>query len=331
MVDLKRYVTAGGTLVCALGIGFIMQNGSGSKPDVVAAAPMPKIVETVLPVEGEPLELESITDTSALSLPREAAMGIALPDLQAIKTAASAEPLSILPDEEPNPQFSCDLTMEAKPIAAAMVEISVNAPCLPNERLALHHNGMVVTQVTDTDGKMTTTMPALSANALFVAAFADGTGASAQVEVSSLAFYDRVVVQWKGDSGLQVHALEYGANYEDDGHVWAAHTPGMDVAARGEGGFISHFGDPEVSDAHIAEAYTFPTGTAARSGEVALTVEAEVTAQNCNREVTAQSLQVSGGKSLKVRDLTLFMPECDAVGDFLVLKNLLNNLTVAGN
>jgi len=236
-----------------------------------------------------------------------------------------------LPVEEAAPQFSCDIKMEATTKAAAMVALSIDAPCFTNERFTLLHNGMSVTAVTDKDGKLETTLPALSTNALFIAAFSDGTGASAQVEVSSLAFYDRVVVQWKGDTGLQVHALEYGATYSDAGHVWAEQTPGMEAAARGEGGFVSRFGDTNVANAQVAEAYTFPTGTAARAGDVALTVEAEVTAENCDREITAQSMQVSGGKNLKVQDLTLFMPACDAVGDFLVLKNLLNDLKVAAN
>ena len=79
----------------------------------------------------------------------------------------------------------------------------------------------------------------------------------------------------------------------------------------------------------MAEVYTFPTGVAQQSGNVELTVEAEVTQANCGRDITAQSLEVTGSAPLRVRDLELAMPVCDAVGDFLVLKNMVNDLKIA--
>jgi len=81
----------------------------------------------------------------------------------------------------------------------------------------------------------------------------------------------------------------------------------------------------------VAEVYTFPTGTAAKAGDISLSVEAEVSSSNCGREVNAQALQVSTGQRMKVQEVTLFMPDCEAVGDFLVLKNLLNDLKIASN
>jgi hypothetical protein len=75
--------------------------------------------------------------------------------------------------------------------------------------------------------------------------------------------------------------------------------------------------------------YSFPTGTAKRGGEIALTVEAEVTEANCNTSVAAQTLEIRDAAGLRVRDLTLEMPQCDTTGDFLVLKNLVEDLTIA--
>ena len=130
---------------------------------------------------------------------------------------------------------------------------------------------------------------------------------------------------------MQIHALEFGSEYGEDGHVWADSARDQSSASLGEGGFLSVLGNPDIDNAYVAEVYTFPTDVAKRSGEVVLSVEAEVTASNCGRDVEAQSLQISAGGPLKTQDLVLSMPDCNTVGDFLVLKNLLNDLKVAGN
>ena len=79
----------------------------------------------------------------------------------------------------------------------------------------------------------------------------------------------------------------------------------------------------------MVEVYTFPTGTTSRDGSVALSVEAEVTAENCGRDVAAQSIQIDPASTLIAIDLTMTMPKCDAVGEFLVLKNMFKDLTLA--
>lgn len=148
-------------------------------------------------------------------------------------------------------------------------------------------------------------------------------------DVTSLSFYDRAAVQWKGDAGLQLHAREFGAAYFEPGHVWAENSGDLGTAARGEGGFLIRLGDAQAPEALLAEIYSFPSGTARQDGAVALTVEAEVTAQNCDRAVEAQTLEIREGSGLRVRDLVVEMPDCAATGDFLVLKNLVEDLNIA--
>ena len=56
-----------------------------------------------------------------------------------------------------------------------------------------------------------------------------------------------------------------------------------------------------------------------------------MTASNCGREIEAQSLEIGPDGTLKTRNLTLSVPDCDAVGSFLVLNNLVSDLKVASN
>ncbi len=88
-------------------------------------------------------------------------------------------------------------------------------------------------------------------------------------------------------------------------------------------------GNPAVSAAQTAQVYTFPTKLAKQGGDIELSVEIEVTAANCGKDIEAQSLQTMPNSAPEVHSLDLAMPDCDAIGDFLVLKNLLNDLKVA--
>lgn len=324
MSKARRYITAGGTLACALGIGYFMQAGA-EMPAQSAAVAAPVLVEA--PVEITQIELTSAQVVPPMSAPEP----VALPAAPVTLAVAEDVPLTdALPEEEAVPSFACAYEMQARPLAAAMVELTLRAPCQANSTYTLHHNGMMFTAVTDALGESRLEVPALAQAAVFIASFEEGEGAIATVTVDTLALYDRYVVQWRGTEGLHVHALEYGAGFGEAGHVWAKASHDMARAASGTGGFLTQLGERDMDQALMAEVYTFPSGTAGRSGAVQLQVEAEVTAANCGRDLEAQSI-ATGESRLKVQDIVLAMPDCEGVGDFLVLKNLFNDLKIARN
>lgn len=347
----KRIVIAGGTLVSALGIGFLMQLNAAPQTAEPAGTAMSDVIEitelaapdaAVTPENGpdstlkDGLEISGITLTSALPVPPNAApQPELLPDtpvtLAVLQAPVADSAIAELPEEEPVPAFACEYDLQATPGAGAMVTLELSAPCMINERFTLHHNGMMFTQTTDQNGYARFAVPALAENAVFIVSFGNGAGAVANAQVSGLEYYDRVVVQWRGDSGLQIHALEFGARYGDDGHVWLEAVGDIANATRGEGGFLTRHGATDIDDAYLAEVYSFPSGLAGRDGQVTLSVEAEVTAANCGRDIEAQALQIGSTGQLKAQELLLAMPECNAIGDFLVLKNLLNDLKIARN
>ena len=353
MINPRRILTAGGTFACALGVGFIMQNAASSEPvatevsmgGMIATAPVQVVEDSFtqvskgsgqIPEQEFTGKLTGITLTSA-SIPTPPKMGpqpkrlptSPVDGAQIAKAALTDQPILKLPPEEPAPAFSCEITMSAKALAAAMAEVTVNAPCLVNERFTLHHSGMMFTEVTDSKGNSRMIVPGLSPNAVFMASFPNGEAAMASVSLDALEFYERAVIQWQGDSGLQLHALEYGAGYDDPGHVWADAAGDFEQMAMGDRGVLTRLGAKDVPNARLAEVYTFPSGAAQKPGDIHLSVEAEITSANCGRDITAQSLEVRKGGTLRARDLELAMPACDATGDFLVLKNMLNDLKIA--
>jgi len=298
------------------------------QPDLQVAA----LDDVQLPRDDQSTAVPAL-ETAALDIDIAPSAGTGAPDSKIDEMAAAARDDTAPVRSETLPeavaQPACDIAMSASPTVAAMVEVSIDAPCLVNERVTLHHNGMMITEATDEAGQLSLTVPALAEQAVFIAAFANGMGAMARTDVGALPLYDRVVLQWKGTAGLQIHALEYGAKYFSNGHVWAEASRNAEAASQGTGGFIVPLGNADAPEPLLAEVYTFPTGTARKAGTIDLSVEAEVTDLNCGREVAAQTLEIHGGDLPRVKDLTLPMPGCDATGDYLVLKNLLQDLSIA--
>lgn len=342
MVQIRKYLVAGGTFSVAMAIGFVMQNGDAlasrmvdEQPTVTPiaepiAAPMP---ETAVATDLAPQVPEQIMPAPTLSA------AIALPSAL-VPTERPADPVQLaaveldapvtdaLP-EEPAIEMDCAADMVATAGPAATVMLEITAPCAIDAVGTLHHQGMIVSVLTDQDGNATVMVPALTQEAVFIADMPGGFGAAAIVTVPDFPNYDRAVLQWQGDTGLGIHALEFGADYQEDGHVWAASARTFASAQDGSGGFLMRIGDVPFEGAMIAEVYTYPSGMTQRDGTVELSVEAEVLSSNCGRAIAAQSIQVTPGQDDQALDLTMTMPDCDAIGEFLVLKNMLRSLTLA--
>ncbi len=358
-IPLTRSSLAFGSGVIIFSVGFVLQNfGShpaaslqSAQPAEIRSSTLPQIadLEAIIPTSASIAAglstglLPIDTPLPALPADRVAApasdtAAAATPALAALQDTAAPAPLAATLDApgaplatQSAPAPGCEVTMTADPAPAAMVALMIEASCLPDARFTLHHSGMMFHALTDDSGRANLRVPALARNAVFIAAFDDAAGAVAQIDVPTLDFYDRVVAQWRGDTGLGLHALEFDARYFGAGHVHSASPSDMSAAASGSSGFLTRFGTNAGADALMAEVYTFPTRTAHSSGRIGLSVEAEVTAANCGKEIAAQTLQLKPGEALRSQEVTLYMPDCAATGEFLVLKNLFEDLKVATN
>ncbi len=356
MSRARQFIMAGSTFSVALGIGFVMQNGDAlanrfaddTAATVVISQPIPEVEALVaadtmtLPVENplaervaaqmpvaEPVRIAPPVELAVVMPEDIAPPSFAAPDFELVAFGGTDTLTDVLPGDPTALQPVCGATLTAVVGAAAMVNLNLTAPCAPNAAVVIHHQGMMFTVVTDDAGKTMVTVPALAEASVFLADLADGTGAAASVMVPDLADFDRAVLQWQGMGGMQLHALEFGATYAADGHVWSGATRDAAIAATGQGGFMTRLGDDKAENALIAEIYTFPSGTTLRDGTIDLTVEAEVTAANCGQAVSAQSIQIIPDAEPQVIDLTLTMPDCAAVGEFLVMDNMLQDLVLA--
>ena len=338
MSRVRKYAIAGSTFSIAMAIGFVMQNGDALASRMVgdderAQGPVP-------PMQFPQQASVAVKIPNVPAIDSEAAPVVAVPQLEdvpvptvALAAADAAQSDSeVMTDAMPDVAESglvCVPDLNAEVIDAAMVSLVLDAPCSANSVATIHHQGMIFSTFVDETGLATIEVPALADNAVFIAELPGGSGAAAIVTVPDLANYDRAVLQWQGETGLQIHALEFGAAYEEDGHVWSASSRSPEAAINGEGGFLVSLGADGVDNAYYAEVYTFPSGMLAGSGEVEISVEAEILPTTCGREISAQTIQLAPGSVPYALDLTMTLPGCEAVGEFLVLKNMLESLTLA--
>lgn len=335
MKHAKAIMTTASTLVIAAGIGLVMQDSntahelygrsnagtSGAGASSLDPSSNTSAGADVL-IEVQKIQLTSANEVNSPTI------GVSGTDV----TRVSAPDSTIAPEPDSLPtDASCDATLTATPTGGAFVNLLFNAPCAPNERLTVHHNGMMFSQVTDTAGSLFTTVPALTEQAVFIVAFSNGDGAVAQTTVPDMDQYDRVALQWQGQSGLELHAREFGAAYGQPGHYWSGGSQNLEGLAQGENGMVIRLGNARIDEPLVAEVYTFPIAKANREGVVDLSVEAEVTDKNCGQEIDAQSLETMAGGQMKTQNLTLFVPDCEAIGSFLVLNNLVSDLKVSSN
>ncbi|MBY6135641.1 hypothetical protein KUV61_07370 [Nocardioides marinus] len=306
MLPKKVIRTSALTLACALSIGAYMQF-SVQAPEVGQQerdTTLPVISATVeLPGEPGPtrLEIENITLTSA-----------------------PAEPTAESWTTEEEPAARCAMVADAVAAPMAMVELTVSAPCQAGERVTIHHSGISFSARLDETGRFQSSVPALAETAVFIAEAGSGLGAVAVAQVDDLDRVDRVVLQWIGNSGFEIHAREFGAAYGSAGHLWHGAEPGAAL------GHLMRLGDDSLLAPRIAEIYSLPRAASDRAGTVTMTAEAEVTGINCGRDIAAQALQLRDGQ-LSSRDLVMAMPDCSAEGSFLVLNNLVEDLKIASN
>ncbi len=213
---------------------------------------------------------------------------------------------------------ACSTQLDLIPQPGAMIGLTLLAPCHPEERVVLRHAGLAVTGKTSASGALFATIPALTAVSQVEVLFPSGEVATAQIGMPEITAMQRFVVQWQDGDAFQLHGFENGGGYGQPGHVSASY-PGK----AGAGAFLTLLGDSTTDLPLLAEAYTFGADFDAQ-----IVLEAAVTEATCGREILGETIIAAEG-SVEITDLSLAMPDCSAVGDILVLKNLVQDMKLA--
>lgn len=322
---VKRYVTIVVTFSLALGIGFVMQNGDvlasrfgvdtlGSSPDTPE-----DVAYTPVRASGFIQPQPNIDETGKITTESS---GVIVP-------AETLAPDMNNPAAQDGADAGCDIHFEVSPLPSAMVALRLDAPCAAETLATFQHQGMKFNALTDEQGHLSLDVPALAKEAYFVVSVGKAEGIAAITGVPDVAKYDRAVLQWRSADNLELHAFEFGAEDGQDGHVWQASMRSPADSMTGEGGYLTSLGAKDSFAPKMVQVYTYPSDMAAQDGSVALQVKAQITDANCGRRISAQSIQIQPDQPPSARNMTLQIPACDQVGEFLVLKNMFEDLTLA--
>ncbi|WP_156945811.1 hypothetical protein [Roseicyclus elongatus] len=362
MILRASAVTVGlaGGAVYAASQGFLpLPGGNTTAPAAPAQAEVDLLPPTPAPTVPAAVTAAVVaTPPAGLQVPQtavEAALTLPATDDIAPDLAEAQSPLQNTADDlDPTPQpvmppipgpgpeisqapalsplgLPCGLSVTGTAQPAAMVALDIMDPCQPNAPVRIAHSGMTIGATTDAMGLLTIDIPAFETPAFFTVRMDDGTEESLLVALPDLREFDRIGVSWTDQAELDLHAMEFGARFGDDGHVWAENPRATDAVSQGAGGFLTQLGDPDMTDRMLAQVYTLPRATLSQGNSVRITLDAEITEANCTRPAEALTLRSEAAGPVEITPLTFTHPDCDAVGDFLVLQNLLGDLRLASN
>ncbi len=317
--------------------------------DLFATAPAVEETPSALP-DADAVHVAEVTRGEGTPLFGIGDATPAQPEAVAIQADAEAEPAPVtatqpdrlaalddaaqiaVPPVAPAPESraaACDISFEAEPQAGALVAVTIEAPCNSGEDVDLAQAGLKFSEQLGPDGSLSIIVPAMEETAVFSARFADGTVRATEATVTDFADFERMAIVWQGATGLQLHALENGASYGEPGHIWAEHPGTTEAALEGAGGFISVLGS--TSSGYAADVYTYPATLMQNGAEPDVSIEAQVMENTCGSKIEGMILRSNPFGAPNIEELSMAVPGCDAVGEYLVLKNLPQDLKLARN
>jgi hypothetical protein len=285
-------------------------------PEPAAPSPAEAAAGAVAP---PPASVAAAAPPQAAPAPAAAAPA-ATPDLAAADPVPPATLPAPVPAPAPAPQAAesadtCAPALSAVATPGAVLSLALVAPCDGGARVVLRHGGLAVTGRLSEAGTLFTTLPGMEPAGEVTALFPDGTRATAAAALE-MDGIRRLAVQWQARDAFALQVYEDGAAFGAPGHVSAASPAGA--------GSLAVLGDAAVDLPLLAQVYTFP----ADATPVNVTVEAAVTAATCNRDLLGEVVETAAG-TVTSAEITLAMPDCSGVGDFLVLNNLAGQTTLA--
>ncbi len=305
-----------------------MPAAATNTPAVMGAPQTAAVAAPILPAQDK-AQL-AMTTTPAVE-PQTKAMPLAVQPMTVVLKADAAPSNTLLPETTtPTTQTAstdCTPTLDLLAEDAGIIGLTLIAGCDLNQRVVLRHGGLSVTAITTATGALFASLPAMEKDAKVEVMFADGRTVQSTISIPEMNEMRRFAVQWQSDDAFQIHAFEGTTMYDSEGHV-SAKAPHTPLIGQGnKSGFLTMIGDATVQLPMLAEVYTFPMDAKTKPEVI---VEAAVTELTCGRDVLGETLTSIGGE-VYITDLTVAMPNCDGVGDFLVLKNLVPELNITAS
>lgn len=204
---------------------------------------------------------------------------------------------------------ACGPSLSVSATSGAMLSVRLSAPCLPYDTVRLEHAGLAFTLPMPMTGELSFLLPALSEIGSLSVTLSDNTTLTASTPVPDAGGFARVALQWNG---------------EDHGELIAKAPRQLD-------GQMFRIGQSLDESGAVLQVFSRRIDDLAASGVVRLSMRTRVTTANCDTGQTARVRRVVPHEPVSTYDLKLMGRGCKAVGQSLELKNILQDLKLAGN
>jgi hypothetical protein len=188
------------------------------------------------------------------------------------------------------------LLLQAAP--DAMVALTLDAPCMGQMPVLLHHAGMDLALRTDAAGQARMMLPALASPASVLADLPDGSQINAGVTVPGLEAVNRVAISGAG-------TFIFTASEATTAFGGAPQMQGK----------LMLLGEDLGSAYPMTQLYSGPAATT----DVSFTLEAPVTEEACNTDLRLSSLRMQRGGPVEVLPVEIALPDCTAIGEAVLL------------
>ena len=237
------------------------QSGLGQPADVLAS----------VRALGEPAELAPVDTTAPTVLPEP---GAALAPDAANRTSAPPDAAATRVAALPSPATPCiippALILDVKP--AGLTEVIVESSCHANSVAELSYDGLRLGVALDAAGAGAIAAVGLQQASDATLRFADNQTVSFNIPFADTERIERVAMAWEMPVDLELHAFEFGALPEDDGHVGPAQPRSYGDVRRRGGGYLLEY-QPVGGVGQNVQVYTYWRRHGGRSGVVKLAVD----------------------------------------------------------
>lgn len=268
-------------------------------PEAPSKAPEMRLAEVGPDLPGPDLPGLTRADAAMADLDR---LGVEVSPPRALADAPGLGPLpaDVTTDTAGFGAQSCDLPkVDVASAPSASVHFALSAPCLANSAVTIRHEGLALPVTLDAAGAWSGVVPAMAVDARFVIIFSDATELEVTQVVSGLSDLNRIAIRTESAVPMQLHGIEYGADFGTLGDVNASAPR---EAATELGGWMAVFG----SDRAQVQIYSAP----AAMTDIRLDLEAAIDAQSCGQTARATAQRLLRGVAEAPAEISLDLPDC---------------------
>lgn len=198
-----------------------------------------------------------------------------------------------------------NLKLEETPNGELLIDF--HAPCHARTPIELHVNSLVADVRTDATGQLNLRMPALSSEVSVDVRLGQRT-LSRKLTLAKAGAQQLVALAWNGPQTFFIKAESMGTGSHEIARAFTR-------VGTGEGASFEIFSSSALDILGVSI--------------VRLSVETEVTEENCGRNVSTLAYQTGYLGELRPTEIAYTMPDCDRVGDVVRLQNLLRDMRLA--